>query len=157
MAFFRLRFVTEDALDSALIRWETRCLYSHIDIVMPDGQYLGARHKGGVAIRPVDYMRPTRERRYAIPVEDNALAAMMTFGMAQVGKPYDDRDIIGMALHTDWHSADSTAWICSELGMAYPLAGGLALLNVLAGYTYRITPDDLHLSPLLIARCYYSA
>jgi hypothetical protein len=36
------------------------------------------------------------------------------------------------------------------------MAGDLTPLNVLANFTYLITPEDLHLSPIFIGKCTYS-
>ncbi len=37
------------------------------------------------------------------------------------------------------------------------LAADLQMLNVLPQYANLVTPDTLHLSPLLIGRCYYQS
>jgi len=156
---FRLRFVAEKDLISGGIKWfEGKGVGpSHVDIVMPDGTYLGARNKGGVAVRPVDYIKPDDivwERRYAIPMDPVPLTTMYAFANAQVGKGYDYSDIFSIALHANWNNPDK--WICSELALATSYAGDLFLLNVQAEFTHRIDPGRLHLSPLLRGRCYYS-
>lgn len=159
-SLFRLRFVAERDVLSAGIRWfEGHGVGpSHVDIVLPDDTYLGARSKGGVQIRPADYIKPEHiewERRYAIPVSPEALDRMYVFARAQIGKKYDYSDIAGIMLHADWDRTDR--WICSELALATPMAGDLYLLNVQPGYTHRVDPGRLHLSPLLRGRCYYSS
>lgn len=158
MAEFRVRYITEknDPV-SALIRMFTYSMWSHAEIVLPDGTYLGAHASGGVMIRPADYCKPTRERRYSIPVTDEALEKMLTFAHAQVGKPYDFKAIFGLAIHQPWSTADR--WFCSELVTAIADAGPVTMLNVQREYVKLITPDMSHLSPLLTSNgghCYYS-
>ncbi len=155
MAYFRLRFITEPDWVSASIRAVTSSLWSHVETILPDGTYLGAHYPSGVQIRPLDYCKPMRERRYKIPVSDAALGQMLAFAHAQVGKPYDTTDIFGILMHEGWNNPD--AWICSALETATMEAGGIFPLNVEVGYTPKITPEMLHLSPLLIGNCYFSA
>ena len=154
MANFNIRFVTDDSLISKAIRLETKSLFSHTEIVLEDGSYLGAHQDGGVQIRPRDYMNPTLERRYAIPVSDDQLKTMLSFAQSQVGKPYDTTDIIGILLDFGWSRQGS--WICSELVAATAEVGNLFMLNIQPGFTNRITPEMLHLSPYLIGHCYYN-
>jgi hypothetical protein len=154
----RLRFVAEKDWVSSAIKWYEGVGVgpSHVDLVLPDDTYLGARSDGGVRIRPADYIPAAGigwERRYAIPVEPEALAKMYVFARAQLGKPYDFSNILGFALHQNWDDAER--WICSELALATAEAGGLWMLNVQPGFTHRIDPGRLHLSPMLIGRRYY--
>jgi uncharacterized protein YycO len=151
--YYRIRFVTEEGFISSAIRGFTNSQWSHAEIVLPDGSYLGAL-ADGVRIRPADYCKTTNERRYAVPVESDALAQMMAFAHEQVGKPYDLFDIAGLATHRNWH--EDSAWICSELVAATAEAGGLFMLNVDPEFVYHITPEMLHLSPMLIGHCYFS-
>lgn len=151
--YFKIRFITESGFVSGGIRFVTESRWSHVDIILPDGTYLGARSEGGVQIRPANYCVPTRERRYAIPVEAEALEKMLTFAHAQIGKGYDFSDIAGILLREDWNSSDK--WDCSMLATATAEAGGLYMLNVEPSWTYKVTPEMLHLSPYLKDRCYY--
>lgn len=156
MAEFRVRYITQNDPVSVMIRAVTYSMWSHAEIVLPDNTYLGAHASGGVMIRSADYCKPTRERRYTIPVTDEALATMLAFAHAQVGKPYDFKAIFGLALHQPWATADR--WFCSELVTATADAGNLTMLNVQRDYVKLITPDMSHLSPLLTSsggKCYY--
>src|SRR5579862_8668343 len=121
MANFNIRFVTDDSPISRAIRLATKSLFSHTEIILEDGSYLGAHLDGGVQIRPASYMKPTLERRYAIPVTDEQLKSMLDFAQSQVGKPYDSTDIIGTLLDFGWSRPGS--WICSELVAAAAEAG----------------------------------
>lgn len=156
MRYFRLRFITEAGMEPSLIRFFSRSGsgFSHVDIVEPDGTFLGAR-SDGVKIRPANYTETSLERWYAIPFEDTVYHKMMDFAHAQLGKAYDFIDIFGLAgQNRDWH--DPEKWICSELAAASMLAGGVLPLNVEPDLVYMITPEMLHLSPLLIGHCIYS-
>ena len=149
---FRIRFISEAGFVSAAIRDVTDSQWSHVDIILPDGFYLGARSNGGVQVRPPNYCKPIRERRYAIPTTPDQLDAMLTFARAQIGKPYDFLDIAGLLAHRDWRRPN--AWMCSELAAATAEAGNMPMLNAEAQFVNHITPEMLHLSPLLIGHCY---
>ena len=157
-AAYRLRFVAERDVISSAIKWfEGHGVGpSHVDIVLPDGRYLGAHVRGGVEIRDPDYIKEKDivwERRYAIPVTPKQLQKILDFAHSQVGKGYDISDICSILLHADWDCTDR--WICSELALAAAYAGNLFLLNVQPGFTRRVDPGRLHLSPYLIGRRYY--
>lgn len=147
MATVTIRLVTEHDPVSDIIRAETWCTYSHVEFVLDDGTTLGAHASGGVAIRPIDYAKFTAEQRFTLHVADEQKAAILGYAHAQVGKPYDFLDIVGILTHRDWRSPKR--WICSELVAAAFEKGGFPLLN--AGEAVnRITPRDIYLSPYLI-------
>ena len=153
MGLFKIRFITEPDWISTAIRDVTNSQWSHTEIMLPDGRYLGAHSDGGVQIRPANYCVPTRERRYSIYVADPQLDKILLFAKSQLGKPYDYADIAGLLTHLDWH--DKGRWICSELVAAAAEAGGLYLINAEPKFVSRVTPEMLHLSPLLIGNCNY--
>jgi uncharacterized protein YycO len=128
-------------------------LVDHVEFGTPQGTWIGAHSDGGVKERAADYCKPSLELRYEVPVTQEQYDAVMTFARAQIGKAYDFSDIRGILFHATSH--DTAKWICSELVCASCEAGGLFPLNVLPGFTYRVTPEMLHLSPLLIGRLAY--
>ena len=65
-----LRFITEEDFSSRLIRWFTWSDWSHVDFVLRDGRFLGARLDGGVLIRPHDYIVPSAFRYAYVEVPD---------------------------------------------------------------------------------------
>jgi len=152
MGVIKLRFVTETDVISGAVSWfQGGSLWSHVEFVLPDGTFLGARAVGGIKIRAVDYIKPSkikRQRVYAIPVDDATEEAILTFAHSQIGKSYDFSTILGIAAHTSWHNSDE--WICSEFVTACCLKGGLSLLNVEPDFVYKVTPEMVHLSPALI-------
>ena len=151
MGNLKLRFVTETGLISNAVTWfEGGSLWSHVEFVLPDGTFLGARAMGGIAIRASDYIKPKhieRQRIYSIPVADDVLESILTFANSQVGKSYDFTDILGIMTHTSLHNSND--WICSEFVTASCLQAGLRLLNVEPEFVYKITPEMVHLSPVL--------
>jgi hypothetical protein len=155
MADFSIRFITEGGFVCTAIRGFTFSQWSHAEIILPEGTYLGAHAGGGVQIRASNYVVPTRERRYSIPVPDQMLEDILNFAKAQIGKGYD-YDAIGQIVihkHDPW--ANANRWFCSELVAASANAGGLVLLNVVREYVNLITPEMLHLSTRLVGRCTY--
>ena len=79
----------------------------------------------------------------------------MSFACGKIGTPYNFEDIAGLFLH-DREMAGRDRLICSMFALECAMAGGLEMLNVLSGYQQLVTPEMLHLSPLLIGRCVYS-
>lgn len=151
---FRIRFISNSDWVSSTIRRVTRSLWSHTEIILDDGSYLGAHYDGGVQIRPSNYCSPLREKRYSIRLPAEQVAQIISFAHSQVGKKYDISDIFGILFNRNWDNP--SRWICSELVAASAYAGGLYLLNVDPKMVNKITPEMLHLSPYLITRCYYS-
>jgi hypothetical protein len=116
---------------SFAIRWMGHSPFSHQDIVLEDGNMLGASDQGpkspciegnpcGVAIRPPDYQQFGLRRRMIIktPLADLIIARVKT----QLGKPFDKG-----GLHNFLSSAkpgpdtrnwrDLNSWWCSEIDL----------------------------------------
>ena len=82
------------------------------------------------------------------------MAKIMAWARSKVGTPYDFEDIVGLLFH---HNLSTKGrMICSMFVYLAALQGGIEMLNVLPQYANLVTPDPLHLSPLLIGKSYYS-
>ena len=133
---FQAQFVASDTWSSRLIRYLTNSPISHVDIVMPDGQLLGAL-PDGVKIRPANYGNWTTVYREVLDVDD--LDAILEFAKAQIGKPYNYRAIWDMVRHKERaFQMQQSSWFCDELVYASVMAGKIHLLN---------TDDPLYLTP----------
>ncbi len=152
MADFKVRFITESGFVSWAIRRATNCVFSHVEIETPSGTFLGAHLHGGVQDRPSDYCKPTFERRYSIPVTDEQYARGMAFARSKIGTNYNSLDILGLLFHAPLTSPH--ALICSQFVFETFIEMGMKPLNVLLSYSFEVTPDILHLSPIFIGRCY---
>jgi hypothetical protein len=153
--FFKIRFINSDDFVGRAIDWTTNSLWDHAEIETDEGTYIGAHAGSGVEERAAEYCKPSRERRYAIPVTADQHARMMAFARSKIGTPYNYLDIAGLFLHDRRLNSGHRA-ICSVFVFDAAIAADFYLLNVLPGFTYLITPETLHLSPLLIGRCTYS-
>jgi len=149
-----MRFINSSGIVSAGIDWVTDSLWDHVEIQMEEGTYIGAHAGTGIQERSADYCKPSRERRYAVPVTDEQLTAIMEFARSKIGTPYDYLDIAGLFFH-DRNLFSKSREICSMFVLEAAMAGNLQMLNVLPGFTHLITPETLHLSPLLIGNCTY--
>ena len=119
----RVRFVYSDDVVSFGIRAYDRpgpLLWSHVDLVTPDGGYLGARSdvcagvSAGVQVRPVGYAAFAAEEFVDLPATDAQVAAFWDAAHAEIGKPYDAVDLTANFLAgRDWRNPN--AWWCSEL------------------------------------------
>jgi uncharacterized protein YycO len=142
-----LRFSTvPGALTCQLIRWQTWCDYSHVDVVIPGVGLLGAQ-VDGVKIRPFNYAGPNakvlyQQVDYLTPGEE---ADLYQFLKAQLGKPYDFGALLGDLLHRDWRNPNK--WFCSELVAAAFEQIKRPMLN--ENVVDRVTPRDLMLCPYL--------
>ena len=168
MYYFLTRYI--DAKDfrfdevGVLIDWVTASIWPHVEIGVatdptdPHSEitgWIGARAKGGVQLRPYDYLTEIiRERRYAVPVTEDQYNKIMAFARSKIGTPYNFEDIAGLFLHVR-SLTSKDQFICSMFHIEAAMAAGLAWLNVLPGFTYWITPETDHLSPILIGNCIY--
>ncbi len=166
-----LQFVTDAGIGPALIRWYTWSEISHVDIVLPDGQLLGARdsairivspphHPGdfqnrtaipaGVQIRPSGYKRFTKVIHAALRCTAGEAEALYAAARSQIGKPYDGEAIFDFGIHDNdpAPTTDAKAWICSELVAWCALKAGVPIINPKVNYQ-RVTPEDLLKSPAL--------
>jgi hypothetical protein len=160
--FWILRFIGErDFISRGIESW-TDSLYSHVEMGNnPNGSiisnsWMGAHADGGFQDRALDYCKPEHEKRYAIPVTQEQHAAIMAYAHGLIGTPYNFWDIAGLLLH-DRKLNSAHGLICSQSMLEVGEAGGLKLLNVEKGFEYLVTPETLHLSPLLIGACIFSA
>jgi hypothetical protein len=154
---FRIRFIGYSNFIGEVIQWSTNSIWAHTEIGTEAGTWIGARDQGGVEERPANYCTPDRERRYEIPITAEQDQKIMAFARSKIGTPYNFEDIAGLFLH-DRSITGKGRYICSMFALECAMAGGLEMLNVLdiPQYTALITPETLHLSPLLIGRCVYN-
>jgi len=147
-----VRFVTEQDFVSRAIRWVTFGEFSHVELGLPDGSWLGSHAKGGVQIRGAEYMKPSLERLYALPVTQAEYDQAMAYAKRQLGTGYSFFDIAVILFRAHFKTRPK-GLICSWFVLEALRAAGFMPLNVLADYDYKIDPDRLHLSPIFIGRC----
>jgi len=155
MPTITIRFIDEPDIVSRLINYATDSLWCHCEGLSRDGKsWIGAHSGTGVQPRTLDYCKPIRERRYSLEVTDEQYETAMSWLESKISEKYDYLSIVGLALHKRVWSPQRV--ICSELMLQFMQAAGLQPLNVLPGFDALITPETLHLSPILIGRCSYS-
>jgi len=146
-----IRFVDDPDWVSRAITWTTNSLWCHVETLNRDGTGWTGAHAGtGVNTRALDWCKPFRERRYALPVSPLRYAAAHTWLESQAGVKYNYRDILGLLIHKRAWSPQRV--ICSQLMIEFMQHAGLQPLNVLPNFDALITPEILHLSPLFIGR-----
>lgn len=129
MPVLTAQFVGTRGFVSRMVEWKGAGRYSHVDLVMPNENLLGARSDrtggkpSGVQVRPPNYEAFDPVTRIDINVFKNQEDRFWSFAMAQVGKPYDRLSILGFMINRDWMQTDS--WICSELAMAAYASAGI--------------------------------
>ena len=151
-----IRFIDGSDVISKLITWTTDSLWCHTEALSRDEKHWIGAHAGtGIQARSLDWCNPIRERRYSIPVTDSQYEIAMTWLESKEGLPYDYVDIIGLAVHKRIGASNHEA-ICSAAMIELIMKTSLMPLNCLEGFSYMITPETLHLSPLFIGKCIYS-
>jgi hypothetical protein len=151
-----LQFSTTDAWQSALIRRVCHSPFSHVDLVLPDGNMLGASdspdapvvsgNSHGVAIRPSNYQEFATRRRMII--ETAKADAITAAAVLQLGKPFDGDALYAflgsadpLTFDRDWR--DPGKWFCAELVAAAFETGGHWLPEPLVWPLTRVSPTDL--------------
>ena len=151
MAQIVIRVINSRGFIGRAINWITNSLWDHAEIMTPEGNWIGAHSSGGVQERSPNYVIPTREGRYAIPCTDRQLALIMSYARNRIGEKYNFTDIVGLLLRKrNLNSPHKT--ICSQFVINCLWRAGIFLLNVDPAYDYLVTPEMVHLSPLLIGR-----
>lgn len=147
-----VRFVTDSSLISRLIRFVTYANFSHVEIGLPDGTWLGAHSSGGVRIRPANYMTPSLERVYSLQVTESQYDAATKYAKGQIGTTYSFLDIAVIMFRSSFRRVPH-GLICSWYVLEVLRAASMMPLNVLEEFDYKIDPDRLHLSPIFIGKC----
>lgn len=146
----KIRFITADGFVSQAIRWVTNSLFSHVEFGTPEGTWIGAHTGDGVQERPANYCTPTREYVYEIPCTLQMQTEHLKRIRSQVGLHYNNLDILGLLLRrrklTTLHAVICSQWVTDESLILWPLK----FLNVLPGFTHLVTPEMVHLSPVII-------
>jgi hypothetical protein len=149
-----IRFIDSPGVVSRLITWATDSLWDHTECLNRNGTaWIGAHSGTGVQARPLDWVKPTRERRYALLVYSAQYQKAQDWLESKIGTPYDYQDIIGLMLKKRVWNAQRV--ICSTLMLQFMQEAGLQPLNCLPDFDALISPEVLHLSPLFIGRCVY--
>lgn len=149
----RIRFVTSKGFVGAGIRWVTNSLFSHVEFGTPDGTWIGAHDDGGIQERPAGYAVESREYVYEIPCTAKQQLDLMFWARSRIGIKYNFWDILGLLLKKRKLTTPHR-YICSQFCTDGLLAvfGANKVLNVLSDFDYLITPETLHLSPILVGR-----
>jgi hypothetical protein len=153
MPCIRVRFIAQGTFVSAAIRKITGSLFSHVEFGTPEGTWIGAHLGGGIEERPADYCSPAREYVYEIPCTEEVEADALKWMRAKIGTKYNTLDILGLMLHTRSLTGPGQ-YICSQFvteGLLNTF-GAPRVMNTLALWTYLVTPEMLHLSPIFVGR-----
>jgi hypothetical protein len=140
----RLRFVHgTDAVSNAII-FQTGGLYSHVEAVTPEGQYLGAHADGGVLARPSDYDAGQfdRQRFLDLAASEEMSLRFYHYLRSVIGEPYDFAAIASFVAHYDLHQKARV--ICSAL-ITLALRGCGFFPLPLSQLAHKVSPRDLEL------------
>lgn len=149
----RIRFILGKSFTSWAIGRITGSLFSHVEFGTPEGTWIGAHIGDGIQERAADYCSPLREYVYEIPCTPEQEKEALTWMRSLIGTQYNVLDIIGLLFQSRSLQSPHRS-ICSQFcteGLLH-VFGASKVLNVLASWSYRITPETLHLSPIFVGR-----
>lgn len=145
---------------SGLIRRANHSPFSHVDILMKDGNLLGASNSpdapfihgnpSGVALRPFDY-QPFAYRRQMVLATARG-DDIRRMAVTQLGKAFDTtslRDFVSDAFpgQRDWRLNET--WFCAELAVWAMEMGGFWASKTLTWPRNRVSPTDILLVCLM--------
>jgi uncharacterized protein YycO len=137
---------------SKLIRWFTRSEYSHAAWVEKSGKTWESWEPGGVRTVPSPLVghdpRTPIDFFFVQGMDELSAQIVSDFFAKHLGKPYDFWGVIGFISRRSRQVGDPR-WFCSEILIEALRAGGI---NILAARleSYKVTPRDVAVSPLLI-------
>jgi len=117
------------SIESKVIRWQTRSIYSHVVAILPDGSVIEAWHKGGVShIQPKtdgfkvnillsclskNHTPCTKVDIFEIEIPENMEQRYYSFLEKRIGCKYDFYSIFRFLSRKSGQENDK--WFCSEL------------------------------------------
>ena len=137
-----LQFVQDDHIWDPIVKYVSHGWPTHVDVVMPDGKLLGARVRGGVAIREPNYDNFKRVARITLPATPAQERKFYGFLESQIGQHYDFANVFGFV--TNHHKQRDGKWFCSMLALT-ALNVAQVFLCIPAGNAWEIDPWDLFL------------
>lgn len=144
-----LRFIRTPGFVTDSICFVTNSLLDHAEFGTPEGTWIGAHSDGGIQERPGNYCTPTQEWVYDIPSTPDQTTRLLRSARAAVGTPYNFIGIAGLLFHLRKLTGIKTVF-CSQFCFLELTKVGIVALNVLPQFAHLVTPETLHLSPLLI-------
>lgn len=141
-------YVKSGNIASKVIEWWGAGGWSHATTLIAPGWVIDARLQGGVARRPVSYLKGFTVEWLRVPCSADAVRAAFDALESQVGKPYNYIAIAAFAstrlaslFDRNWRSEKS--WFCSELqGWAGEQGGVWPKLRT---PSVNLTPGDMRL------------
>lgn len=106
------------SLISRMIRWHTRGLWSHAAVVIDGVVYEAREGRGVIKRRWGTSGYPDKAWTLRTPVEALSLEqveAMKNWLDAQMGSPYDYRQVFRFVTRLGFHPSTAGKWFCSEL------------------------------------------
>lgn len=159
MKIYTLRFMATKGFVSSAIKFVegTAAYADHVEAKNRAGDgWIGAHAHIGVQDLPLNWATEIIwERQYELEMTDEQYELAMGFLESKIGTPYDYAAILGILFH-DQKIDDPRRLMCSCLQYEGLWTGKWLMLNVLPEAAHMVTPETLHLSPLLIGRCTYS-
>ena len=119
---------------SGLIRWQTRSMYSHSGILLPDGTSVGALYNGVVISPDPLSVDPGMDKFIVNNITNEQWKIACDFILSQLGKGYDYWAIIRFVSRESM--PDNDRWFCSELVFTALQKAGINLLK-------RVPPSEV--------------
>jgi Orthopoxvirus protein of unknown function (DUF830). len=130
-------FSKENSFPSILLRWFTWSKFSHVEVILSNGNTIAATAKHGVCLVKSSDSSKKFVKKF-IYLSKFEYFKFEGFLLSQIGKPYDWTGVFGFLPRLRWQ--DDGAWFCSELvAAAFTCAGKPLTIKD----SWRVTPEDL--------------
>jgi hypothetical protein len=149
-----IRFINTRGLVSRLITGATFSYIDHVEAKnRSEDAWVGAHAFTGIEARPLDWADKDLiwVREYSIVLTDEEYEDAMALQEAAIGTKYNYWGVLGVFLHIRKLNNPKRK-DCSEHIFELLLAASKQCLNVLDEFSWMITPETLHLSPIFIGR-----
>ena len=154
-SYITVRFIRTHGFIGKAISYWTDSLFDHAEFGTPEGTWIGAHARSGVQERPANYCAPFRDYTYHIPCSVQKRNELLAWARSKIGTRYNFRDIVGLLIHnrtlTNPNRLICSQFVCEGLLTVF---GAKRVLNVLPDFTYLVTPETMHLSPIFVGNLY---
>lgn len=136
-------------LISTLIKWQTRGVYSHVSLLLPDGRQVEAWWDG-VQVRDKFDAHGGAVDFFVVPnISAAQIDGIVQFALSEKGAGYDFSAVADFLTRGRPSNGSDSRWFCSELAYAATKRNGIDLLSVPVSEAWRVDPVHLFWSPLV--------
>ncbi len=150
-----VRFINTKGFISRLITGSTFSLMDHVEVMnRTRDAWVGAHAFHGIEARPLAWADRSLTwcREYDIPCTAAEYDRAMAYQEAAIGTPYNYAGCLGVFLHNRKLNTPGRKDCSEHVFELLSAAFHIPPLNVLRSWSWMVTPETLHLSPVFYGR-----